>query len=671
MTPRPETDSDSLSLSNSVTKARNSLPADEEVTAATIVETILDLHPEYADGKGKDLTLEVERPDQEKRLVIEWLETIRELFDTEHEPQLHGRAVIIGLYLLDLDLRHQLDQNGFFDALEEEYDKPLDESLTPKGRSLRGPTDSVPTQPDRPLQDQGDDQLQRVPFAHYLARRIYDISNEEAYSVNLYGSWGAGKSTLLNFLDDELSEGEDLNAGRWYENVPFVKSDQNGPPASPEQSWQVVRFNAWQHQHVRPPWWALMDHVFQQSKAGFKDHLLQQNKDKLSLRNQLREHWWRLRSGRLKFLLGVAVIAGLAAFVLLLLPSTASFTELAQTAEAFTAIIAIVAAIWAGAEAFTNSLFGGSARAAQSYVESVGDPMNAIKDRFNLLISRIPQPVAIFIDDLDRCDCGYVVELLEGVQTLFTEAPVVFVVAADRNWLNNCFEEVYADQQSSVDTPGKSLGGLFLEKTFQFSTPVPTIPDEMKEEYWQGLLLLNQGETIADVETSPQSANEAIMDAESEEDILRVVDESHDKPFFEQQSIREEAVTRLAAPDIFERTEHVLTPFAPLLEPNPRAMKRLVNAYSVNRALATLGHIDIEREPLALWTILSLQYPELADYLKENPEMVEQVGQEYFADIGDELEQLFADDNVVNIVRGKPVEAKLDRDTVVQCAKIR
>jgi hypothetical protein len=33
--------------------------------------------------------------------------------------------------------------------------------------------------------------------------------------------------------------------------------------------------------------------------------------------------------------------------------------------------------------------------------------------------------------------------------------------------------------------------------------------------------------------------------------------------------------------------------FATLLEPNPRAMKRLVNAYSVNRALSTLGHLDI------------------------------------------------------------------------------
>lgn len=649
----PDTDGESLNPSSSVERARDSLSGDGAITAATVVEEILDLHPEYADGKGKDLTLDGDRPDQEKRSIREWLETIRELFDVDYEPELHGRIVIIGLYLLNLDLRHQLHRDGFFDALEEEYKKSLDDVLTAKGRSLRRPTDSVPTQSDRPVQDQEGDELRRAPYARFLAGRIYDIPSEQAYAINLYGSWGSGKSTLLNFLEDELSEGEMQNTGRWYEKVPFVNSTLQGQPASADQSWQVVRFNAWQHQHVEPPWWALMDHVFLQSKS------------ELGWPNRLRESWWRLRSGRLKFLLSIALVAGLVAFGLLLLPSTPAFTELVQTVEAFTALVAIVAGIWAGTEVFVKSLFGGSARAARSYVESVGDPMNTIKDRFNLLVSRIPQPVAIFIDDLDRCDCEYVVDLLEGVQTLFTEAPVVFVVAGDRDWLNNCFEEVYAAQQSTIDTPAKSLGGLFLEKTFQFSTPVPTIPDDLKEEYWRGLLLLERGETT---EIGTESATEAIADAESEQDILRVVDESRDRPFLEQQAIREEAVERLAAPDIFERTEHVLMPFAPLLEPNPRAMKRLVNAYSVNRALAIQSHVDVDREPLALWTILSLQYPELADYLEENPTIVEQAGKE---DVGDAIEQLLADDDVGDIVRGKPVQAELDSDTVRRCAKIR
>lgn len=61
-------------------------------------------------------------------------------------------------------------------------------------------------------------------------------------------------------------------------------------------------------------------------------------------------------------------------------------------------------------------------------------------------------------------------------------------------------------------------------------------------------------------------------------------------------------------------------------------MKRLVDAYSVNRTLATLAHIDIERDQLALWTILSPRWPQLAEYLEERPEMVEKIGQQDVTD---------------------------------------
>jgi integrase len=37
-----------------------------------------------------------------------------------------------------------------------------------------------------------------------------------------------------------------------------------------------------------------------------------------------------------------------------------------------------------------------------------------------------------------------------------------------------------------------------------------------------------------------------------------------------------------------------LKPYAPLLEPNPRAMKLLVNGYSANRALALLSEVEID-----------------------------------------------------------------------------
>jgi hypothetical protein len=661
---------DPLNLSPSVEAATESFSTNEAVTSAAIVDAILERHSDFAKERAAKISLDLDDSDYESQPLRAWLESVRDLFDANLEPQLHGRVVIIGLSLLDGHLRQRLLQNGLLSALEDEYDKQLNEVLTDHGRSLRTdreqslevPDDTVPTQPDRPLENPQDDQFRRVAFARYLARRIRNISSSKAYSIHLYGPWGSGKSTLLNFLEDELedhSNHSDNQQNHQTASRPHRNNrDDNRLPT--DESWQVVRFNAWQHQHVQPPWWALMDSVFQQSK------------DSLTRRDRLAEYGWRLRSGRLGAIVGIIAIAWIIALAIpVVLRETTTLSSLATTANNIGAILAVIVTVWGGAQAATNSLFGGSAQAAQSYVESVSDPMNTIKDRFNTLITRVPKPVAIFVDDLDRCDCEYVVELLEGIQTLFTDAPVVFVVAADREWLTNCFAESYQDQQSTVDEPGKSIGSLFLEKTFQFSTSVPTIPDQMKEEYWETLLLIQSEDGPRAAEAPDQSPSEAVRDAQSEEEILRAVDDSQERPFFEQQSIREQAVERLAAPEIIDRTEHVLQPLAPLLEPNPRAMKRLVNAYSVNRALATLAYVDIERDQLALWTILYLQYPKLALHLEKNPEMVTEIGQEDRPDIDNELAPLFSNQRVIDIVEGAPIEAELDSATVQQCARIR
>jgi KAP family P-loop domain len=47
-------------------------------------------------------------------------------------------------------------------------------------------------------------------------------------------------------------------------------------------------------------------------------------------------------------------------------------------------------------------------------------------------VKTVNRPVVVFVDDLDRCESKYVVEFLEGIQTLFREAPITYVVAADR-----------------------------------------------------------------------------------------------------------------------------------------------------------------------------------------------------------------------------------------------
>jgi len=592
--------------------------------------------------------------------------------------------------MLEPDLQDQLQKDGFLAALEQELKEPLDTLLTAQGAALREPYDSVPNHPDNPLRTVEEDQLGRAAFARYLARRIFAVTPElqsGAYSIHLYGPWGSGKSTLLYFLRAELER----------------------------DNWLVVWFNAWQNQHIRPPWWSLYERTLQKSKEVLRPwHLLS-------------EYWWRLTTGRMHYLIGITTLAWLVVLAMMWLPAEPTpdktiLDTMSTLADNLGKIIALGLTVWTIIQATSRSLLFSSAKAAQNYAELTSDPMNDAAAHFRKLIKHVntqgqrrkptntgnqsqrEQPnqvsekpeksdsgqgrvmqVAIFVDDLDRCQSSYVVELLEGIQTVFRAAPVLFVVAADRNWLNACYEEAYEKLKPLVHEPGKPLGTLFLEKAFQFSTSIPGIPQQLRDAYWLQLIKVKAAKDEKSKETAKQKASEMMANAASEAAVTEFVKQSQDRSPGEQQAIREEAVIRLAAPGIQKRIEHNLKPFAPFLAPNPRAMKRLVNTYSVNRALATLAYVDIALDRLALWTILSLRWPVLADYLEDNPEMViklisgdegnlpkeTQTPNDKEADDVPKEIQAIIDDDVLSVIKGGPTQVPLDAATVRQCALLR
>ena len=72
-------------------------------------------------------------------------------------------------------------------------------------------------------------------------------------------------------------------------------------------------------------------------------------------------------------------------------------------------------------------------------------------------------------------------------------------------------------------------------------------------------------------------------------------------------------------PDAQERTRHVLEPFAALLDPRPRSMKRFVMAYSMLRAVRTAEGSVVGVGPLALWTVVATRWPLLAQHLQSRP----------------------------------------------------
>ncbi len=466
---------------------------------------------------------------------------------------------------------------------------------------------------------------------------LYGTIRLGAMLVHIHGPWGSGKSSFLNFLSEELH-----------------KSSGNND-SSP---WVIVKFNAWQHQRLGHPWWSLMDTVFKEA--------LHQVSDKKRSYYLLFNEWkWRLGPGWLHYSLSIVLLL-IAIFLFFRMNETNSIESANNYIGLYSGIIALVGAISSGAVGLGRSLLPGSARAATTFMESTSGPLQAIKDHFCDMMKKMNQPVAIFIDDLDRCQVDYTVELLEGIQTLFRETEVTYVIAADKRWLCTSYEKVYNDFIDTVNEPGRPLGHLFIEKTFQFTVSLPRLSPKRKKDYWQHLMSSNKSRRQEDQGKARIDAQQRLKELRTEKEITEVLKMSSDDPIYDQ-AIREAAIVRLAQKDVEENTEeHILKQFADLMEPNPRAMKRFANSYGVQMAMDIMRGGSMETEKLALWTIILLRWPLLAEFLEEHPELVEFIGNESIPDdrIPQNLRKLFQDSNIIDVIKGKGIGVMIDEDTI-------
>lgn len=484
-----------LRLSSSVRSVVKELSRYKEVTASQIVTGLLRLHGEdYAKGGGKSIRLSIDSSIIHRRSAAEWIQDVRALYEKLPTNQdgmyLNGQLVILGLSILDWDVAKELSKD-FLKSLSGEVTPPFETLLSSDAKRIwdsmlehlnhQRKVDSVPNYLDRPTKT---DELRRKGFAQIMARRIRIMHDEQikaddngvkangkdlsiqggrdrgpevkkhegAFTVLIHGLWGSGKSSLLNFLSDELKRGEGAS------------------------QWVVVNFNAWQHQRLGRPWWWLMNAVFQQGAEQLSHIGLWRR----SLVFRFKEYLWRsIRAAWSPYLLSLFAVA--AVFWLIRLnsffglldvglvhpaagSSTNQLQDVGDAAKSVSAIFAAITTVWALIFGLSRTFLQGSAQAATNFIESTRDPMGDLTKHFNAMVTSMKQPVAIFIDDVDRCQDSYVVELLEGIQTLFSEAPVTYVIAADQRWIFASYEKAYGTFTSTVEEAGRPLRYLFLRK---------------------------------------------------------------------------------------------------------------------------------------------------------------------------------------------------------------
>lgn len=453
-------------------------------------------------------------------------------------------------------------------------------------------------------------------FPQWIQSNIKSIRNEKrsrhAFMIHLQGAWGDGKSTFLNLIESNLN--------------------------TDDRKWLVIKFNAWQHQQILPPWWSFLDQIYTQSVSRlpwFKALFLWLKETRRRLFNM--NTIYNLLTFSIVILIGFLIIhffPSITKFYTSSSEKELSIDEkLINLSKVMAAVGTLGGLIYAGARFIAKPLLLKSPQSAKSFIQQVADPMVTIKKHFESLVGDIEVSgyrVAIFIDDLDRCNSKFAVELLEGIQTLYKDRKVLYLVAGDKNWISECFENHYTDFSNVVKEPGQKLGYLFLEKAFQLSIRLPQITGKVKDRYWQFILDPNNS---ANVEKGKEVETKAKPDRTPEE--TQEMKEKFKQRFNKQEYSSPEQIESIAEELGASDTEatdmgleimnedaldvkHRLQNHSELIEANPRSIKRLANQYNVYRDILFAERRKFDPDKLFRWLIIQNVYPLYADLVEKD-----------------------------------------------------
>jgi hypothetical protein len=332
-------------------------------------------------------------------------------------------------------------------------------------------------------------------------------------------------------------------------------------------------------------------------------------------------------------------------------------------------VIGAAALTWRTIRASVRMFAWDSASGTLELLAHESDPMGIVARHFRWLLDTAARPVLFLIDDLDRCQHDFVVELLDTIQTLMRDAPedsrrrmrggapqgdaldqtshgqsIVFLVAADGRWLRRSYEVAHREFVDTVARPGQPLGYLFADKLFQLSVPVPALSPIRRRRFLASVLLTTSDEDALDDGSAVELSDvlQRVSLSSSEDEILQALQAATPEQRIE---AAPQAMTKLIERPLVQNTEHELERYADLLPTNPRSVKRFVMDYGVLRAARTAEGGTVTRDHLALWTVIRARWPALADQLQLSPDLIALVGAEASAldDVPSELRSLFVD----------------------------
>jgi hypothetical protein len=316
--------------------------------------------------------------------------------------------------------------------------------------------------------------------------------------------------------------------------------------------------------------------------------------------------------------------------------------------------------------ALRRHLLAQSPRGANALLRST-DPMADLLRRYTFLVRSAGSPIIVLIDNLDRCRAEYVVEMLEGIQTILRHPQarrpmsrhprpcpmMAFVVAADRGWLCDSYRHVYNDFEHSAHEPGRPFGLIFVDKIFDIALRIPTVPAAAAQRPSESrdttpgrnpfLGLTSELEVRAALraqERALQPASEPLSTVPPPVAQLRI----HAVEQLAEIELAGNPRERRQCLDTARRLDELLA----ALDPGTAVQRQLDVAYCVKRTTQLLAGHEVDDDDhaiyrLGLWTILQLRWPYLAQHLTLHPKDIQHLGGDTTPQgVDDDLKLVFA-----------------------------
>ena len=431
---------------------------------------------------------------------------------------------------------------------------------------------------DRARHDLSEDTLDFRPYVSGLVNFLRANDTEPPLAIAINGRWGQGKTSLMMMIDSELKK----------KNL------------SSKFRFATTWFNPWKYSEGEPVW------------GSFVDVITRCIRRSLGI-------WSRIKFEKRRFLSNFIkqfnLALGIRCIVLLALGYLLYWVVTDENMKNFTIALAKDIFKENAQKELTNlpylwfiPFLGGLVLFYQLY-------FNVIK-KFNLglleylqetnfrdkigtlaqfdeemkhLNSCVPKKIRIvvFIDDLDRCKPGVLLEIIQALQLLHVSERCIFVLGLDLEIVAKTIEVGIPELREAV---GREDGNLQHGRGYQFLEKI--IHTRLTVPYYS--------------ENEINTFISRTLDSVNRQNIYK-------EHLSESSSIKESI--NQDSPEVKE----VITKYGTIYFSNPRRLKRFINSFRLNVHLAQTVGLDESIELMARFLILTEKWPGLVEIFRKHP----------------------------------------------------